>query len=111
MSPKTVAHVLSVSILIIFLYFLLIIIIAITGKFDDNAMKLFVIGAFILFFLSFIFDVVFVFVAPVRCDHEGCHERMHRAWIEENGFRLTYKCDRCGYTYDTNFTFGGDSYN
>jgi hypothetical protein len=111
MSPKTVALVLTGSSLIIFFYFLLIIILAVTGKLDDNVIGLYVIGAFILFIVSFIFDAIFVFVAPVRCNHEGCGERMHRAWIKENGFRLTYKCDRCGYIYDTNFTFGGDSYN
>jgi hypothetical protein len=110
MSVKTVGLVLKGSVLICILIPLLMMLIVKTGKYEGDVNGLFVY-VFILFIFTFIFDVIFVFMASVRCDHEGCGERMHRAWIKEGGFRLTYKCDRCGYTYDTNFTFGGDSYN
>lgn len=113
LSPKTVAQVLYGSVLIPILITFLIFIIAMTGKIEINKdmIDLYAIDLVKFFFLTFIFGAIFVFVAPVRCDHEGCHERMHRAWIKDNGFRLTYKCDRCGYTYDTKFSFGGDSIN
>jgi hypothetical protein len=111
MSPKTVAHVLKGSNLICLIILLLIIMIAKTGKYEGDVINWYFVGLVKFFIFTFLFDAVFVFVAPVRCDHEGCRERMHRAWIDADGFRLTYQCDRCGYTYDTGFSFGGDTYN
>ena len=110
MSPKTVGLLLKGSCLMDIFIFLMIIIIAFAGNYKGDVNALFVYLPILIIF-TFIFGVIFVFMAPVRCDHEGCSESMHRAWIKEDGFRLTYMCDRCGYTYDTNFTFGGDSYN
>jgi hypothetical protein len=104
MSPKIAARVLKGSCLIDILILLLIIIIAVAGNNDVG--DLFLYWFFFLIF-TYIFDFMFVFIAPVRCDNEFCRERMHRAWDD---YRLVYECDRCGYIYDTKFKFGGGDF-
>lgn len=104
MSPRTVAIVLKGSAIAGVIIIFLMIIMAISGEITANQ----IFWGIGLFLFCLIFDLIFVFSAPVRCDQENCHEIMHRAWVNEGGFqyRLTYECSRCGYIYDTNFTFG-----
>lgn len=60
---------------------------------------------------SIILSIIFLFFAPVRCNREGCCGRMHRVWIRvEKGYRLGYKCDRCGSTYDTGLKVWDETY-